>query len=120
MPNFRGLIASADVTLGTDNHTADVSTMNSYRDIIALRDNSRRAGRVWADKSVLTDDAVLTMQWDGYNGSVSNDEDFLHVFSALGSSQVEDTIQALDVVFILDTSALCPVPVKTSSSKMDR
>ena len=93
-------------TSGTIDHIADGDTMDSYRDLIALRDESRRAGRVWADKSVFTDDVELNMDWDGYDGTVSNGEDFLHVFSALGSSQVVDTRETipLDVVFVLDFS----------------
>ena len=59
--------------------------------------------RVWTDKSVFAfedsnsytsthfkDDNTLTldMTTDGYNGDVSFSDDFLHVFSALASSQV--------------------------------
>ena len=96
----------AETTDGTEEHIADDETLGSYRNLIALRDESRRAGRVWADKSVFTDDITLNFERDGYDGSISNDGDFLHVFSALGSSQQVETkeIIPLDVVFILDFS----------------
>ncbi|MCH5321137.1 MAG: hypothetical protein J1E36_05200 [Eubacterium sp.] len=109
--NFNGLIASAGntsgKTVGTSDHIADTDTSDSYSELIDLRDNSRRAGRVWADKSVFTDDIELDMDTDGIadGTKIMNGSDFLHMFSALGSSQSVKTIQALDVVFVLDTSA---------------
>ncbi|MCH5314442.1 MAG: VWA domain-containing protein [Eubacterium sp.] len=125
LPSFSGLIVPADITPGTVEHTADGDTTDSYRNLVALRDNSRRAGRVWADKSVFTDSIELDMTTDGIdkntidryllsnsdidvngeNIQIMNGSDFLHVFSALGSSQRPDKLQPLDVVFVLDTSA---------------
>lgn len=106
LPTFNVPLVFAEKTAGTEDHVADANTIDSYRNLIALRDDSRRAGRVWADKSVFTDEVQLQMDWDGYDGKVSTDEDFLHVFSALGSSQVANSKETipLDVVFILDFS----------------
>lgn len=102
LPAFGGLIFYADETpiITPGIRKADGDTTKSYADLIDLRDESRRAGRVWADKSVFTGSYVLD---DGT--IVTNLSDFLHVFSALGSSQKIDKIHPLDVVFILDTSA---------------
>ncbi|MCH5199017.1 MAG: hypothetical protein J1E34_08955 [Oscillospiraceae bacterium] len=106
------LVAAEDnITPGTVGHIADADTTDSYPQLVALRNESRRAGRVWADKSVFTKEIILDMETDGYDGSVSvsqkNGRDFLHVFSTLGSSQVVDTKETipLDVVFILDFSS---------------
>lgn len=87
-------------------------------------DGSRYAGEVWADKSVYArydtvpgngDGAFdgQTLQLGKYTDGVDAqitmdpDADFLHVFSALGSSEVlSDTVPVpLDVVFVLDTSS---------------
>ena len=99
----------AEVTPGTVEHIADADTTDSYPQLVALRQESRRAGRVWADKSVFTDSITLDMDTDGIKDgtTISNDNgDFLHVFSTLGSSQLVDTKETvpLDVVFILDFS----------------
>ena len=86
------------MTGGTDGHVADISTMNTFVTALDLYSSSRYAGRVWSDKSVFKGDAVV----DGVSGG----SDFLHVFSALGSSLKTSiaTRMPLDVVFILDTS----------------
>lgn len=106
LPAASGLISLAGITPGTMGHTADGDTMNSYIDALNLLNSSRNAGRVWADKSVFTKGIELSMATSGWNGTIANDSDFLHVFSALGSSQVVNTEEKvpMDVVFILDVS----------------
>lgn len=116
LPNFSLPFASAEdivydeppvnATPGTTDYVADTDSSDSYAKLIELRKESRRAGRVWSDKSVYDTDLItLDMDTDGYDGTVENGSDFLHMFSALGSSQSKKTVQALDVMFILDTSA---------------
>lgn len=106
IPNIHVSPIFAETTPGTENtREVDTDSSDTYSDLIDLRDNSRRAGRVWADKSVFKDKISFNMDTDGYDGVIMNTNDFLHMFSALGSSQAVETIQALDVVFILDTSA---------------
>lgn len=59
----------------------DPSTADDYASILGEDDpNTLNSGRVWADKSIYTQDTTL----DGV--TVANDGDFLVVFSALGSS----------------------------------
>lgn len=88
-------------TKGTDGHVADEGTLNDYINALALYQNSRYAGRIWSDKSVFTGGLNI----DGTD--FANNSDFLHVFSALGSSIKTDGRNQLplDVVFIIDTSA---------------
>ena len=109
----------AEATPGTVEHIADADTTDSYPQLVALRQESRRAGRVWADKSVFTDSITLDMDTDGIEDgtTISNENDFLHVFSALGSSQVVETKEAvpMDVVFVIDVSGSM-----TSCSTSDR
>lgn len=72
--------AFADQTKGAD-RVADPSTAEGNGAILGEgTTNTLNSGRVWADKSVYTEDATV----DGV--TVTNDADFLVVFSALGSS----------------------------------
>ena len=94
---------------GVSNRVADDDTMDTYIDrLISDEAGSRYAGRLWADKSVFKNGSSVTldMETDGYNGTVSSNADFLHAFSALGSSQMVSTGEAIpiDVVFVLDVS----------------
>ena len=43
-------------TLNTTKHIADPETKDGFKDILRLNDSTRNAGRVWADKSVYTED----------------------------------------------------------------
>lgn len=99
-----GTTTTSGVTPGAK-RDADGNTMDSYTNLLDILNESRRAGRVWADKSVFKDGITLDMGTDGYSGPVMSYSDFLHVFSAMGSSLVLDELHPLDVVFILDTSA---------------
>ena len=100
---------------------ADPNTMENYlnEDVFGLNKSSRRAGRIWSDKTVFAagytnnsggafDGTTLTLNKsnDGTDAEIKLNTDFLHVFSAIGSSQVVDqyTTQPLDVVLLLDIS----------------
>lgn len=92
---------------------ADGDTLGDYLNTMNLYASSRYAGRVWSDKSVFAHDKSaetntlsLTIDRDGIEDSVEYNSDFLHVFSALGSSlETKGQNQLpLDVVFIVDTS----------------
>lgn len=95
---------------------ADPGTADAWEDIMGTdADGNRYAGRVWVDKSVYTDGAVVTLNGDGTANSqftVDVDRDrgefFQVVFSALGSSVSTNTktysARPLDVVLVLDTS----------------
>ena len=104
-------------TQGDVARTADYGTWETYPEQLLggpnglNADGTRYAGRIWSDKSVVAnaqDQAAidLSSQWDGYSGEVSTEADFLHVFSALGSSQVVKERYAipLDITLVLDTS----------------
>lgn len=72
--------AHADQTQGADRET-DPSTANGNASILGEgTTNTLNSGRIWADKSVYADDTTI----DGVD--LSNDSDFLVIFSALGSS----------------------------------
>ncbi len=112
--------------------TADPNTMEDYLDddVLGIDKSSRHAGRIWTDKTVfaknyrftesekdykddnpnlrfLNDTLTLNAKDDGSTSTVQTNTDFLHVFSAVGSSQVVDqyTTQPLDVVLLLDISS---------------
>ena len=101
--------------LGSSKYTrvADPNTMDNYQKLLLSDKNgSRYAGRVWSDKTVInyqTSNHSLSLDepTDGYAKPVEFDADFLHVFSALGSSQVVDqyTSKPIDVVLLLDISS---------------
>lgn len=90
----------------TYNKVADTSTAMNYENMLGTdADGNRYAGRIWADKSVYTDESVTL---DG--NTITNDSDFLIAYSALGSTtSVSRTITTqqqapLDVVVVLDNS----------------
>ena len=86
---------------------ADNDTMDTYQDALISEENgSRYVGRVWSDKSVFTGDISLDYETDGYDGTITNNSDFLHAFSVLGSSQNGISVEKspLDVVLLLDIS----------------
>ncbi len=97
---------------------ADPNTMEAYLNpnVLGIAENSRYAGRIWTDKTVFalgrTSDSFngtflqLDANKDGSRLQVSTNTDFLHVFSALGSSQVvnQETSKPIDVVLLLDVS----------------
>lgn len=104
LPNLTNLSTMALVN--EDKREADTNTMNSFNDALNLAENSLNAGRVWSDKSVLTDEYVeLDMVNDGINGvTIDSESDFLHVFSALGSSRNYDGLIPSNLVIVIDNS----------------
>ena len=118
-----GLAAENDgePTTGVTDRGADPNTTDSYMSMLlgggtagsdASRDGARYAGRIWSDKTVIANkdgnaaSISLDMATDGSTETVSTQEDFLHVFSVLGSNQVVngETTSPLDVVILLDIS----------------
>lgn len=91
---------------------ADKDTTDSYRDrLLSDEWGARYAGRLWADKSVFASydeheiaSINLDMKTDGYNGTVSANADFLHVFSTLSSSQMLRESTPVDLVIVIDIS----------------
>ncbi len=84
---------------------ADKDTMDTYKDkLINETNGSRYAGKIWTDKSVFTGDIKLDMETDGYTGTISNDGEFLHAFSALGASQSWVGLPPAKTVIIIDNS----------------
>ncbi len=100
-----------------DSRVADPNTMDTYlQRLLSNESGSRYAGRVWTDKTVFafgqnskdfnSSTLSLDMATDGYKGKVSLDADFLHVFSAIASSQVvnEYPPNPIDLVIVFDMS----------------
>lgn len=93
---------------------ADPNTMETYVGrLLSTENGSRYAGRVWSDKSVVDHNDTakfqplpLNMAQDGYNGDVKFNADFLHIYSALTSSQVvnEYPPSPIDLVIVFDMS----------------
>ncbi len=96
--------------LGNNNisYIVDNNTMDSYKDyLINDKTGSKNAGKIWSDKTVLSSPSLtLDEETDGVSGTITNDSDFLHVYSALGSSKnlKYSEIKPLDVVILLDIS----------------
>ncbi len=106
--------SSAQPTKYVMNRTADRDTMDDYlNQLLSMEWGSRYAGRIWTDKSVFAFEdggpnlVNLFMTTDGYKGQVGYTADFLHVFSALASSQVvnEYPPAPIDLVIAVDMSA---------------
>ncbi len=128
---LKNIGVSSNVAKSSNNlykRVADPNTMDSYQDFLLNSSNgSRYAGRIWADKSVLTkdgDNGILTldMDTDGINQEISYDSDFLHVYSALGSSLKEKSEEPIpvDVVFIIDLSGSMAYDVVDQLPHTDR
>ena len=129
---FRAVARAAETRAasgGTSGVTreADPSTMNDYQKMLDFSADTRSAGRLWTDKTVfaLSEDQreigtnagdrtgdwngttlTLTKKDDGVDGKVTLNDDFLHVYSVLGSSlKLDDSIKGpYDVVILLDMS----------------
>lgn len=89
---------------------ADYSTVDNYKNIITDEDvGDRYNGRVWADKSVYAHDNLSNSNVINLDNKfdISFQEDFLHVFSVLGSSQIVKQYppSPIDLVISLDMSA---------------
>ena len=101
-----GLLPNKTVQVLAADRMSDLSTVTKYTESLGDNASTEYAGRVWTDKTVYTEDAVLT----GYSGSSQTvekgEDDFLVSFSALATSQsISGEEQApIDVVFIIDIS----------------
>ena len=92
------------------NTVADDVTINKWHDSEALDDSTKNVGRIWTDKSVSTEDIVLTKP-NGDSKTIKkdkkdNDSDFLVGLSALSSTAkiMGQTTVPLDIVLVLDVS----------------
>ena len=89
--NDKDLALHSDLTDEKVLRIADSSTVDDYKSVVSNPTvGGRYNGRVWSDKSVFAHDGtnnpnVVTLD---EKFDISYNEDFLHVFSALGSSQV--------------------------------
>ncbi|OUP82693.1 hypothetical protein B5F07_13175 [Lachnoclostridium sp. An169] len=99
----------AVTTTGTSGHVADDDTRTTYTNY--LNDGTSGelttefSGRVWADKTVTTDDQTFSGD-AGPDIKVTNDSDFLVTYSALATTQsiTGEAQSPLDVVFVVDFS----------------
>ena len=85
-----------------DNMVTDPSTMDSWKTV--AEDTTKYTGRVWTDKTVLSQDATFEPAGITVEKGTS---DFLVALSALSStSNIKTTTggQPLDIVMVLDTS----------------
>ena len=90
-----------------ENTVADDLTVNNWHDSNALDDSTKNVGRIWTDKSVSTEDIVLTKpNGDSKTIKKDNDSDFLVGLSALSSTAkiMGQTTVPLDIVLVLDVS----------------
>ena len=117
---FNSKVVMATTTLGSGiTRIADKSTVDSYKDI---ETNSliggRYNGRVWTDKSVYSHDQYPEVKLDE-KFNISYDDDFLTVFSALGSSQLTKSPIAMDVSIMIDVSGSMGTDVVDNTSHDD-
>ena len=102
---------------GDKDTVADPNTASSWRDW-GLDYSTQSVGRIWTDKTVSTEDIVLT----GADGTMtiakSPEADFLTAFSALSSTlNLKSKIaQPLDIVLVLDASGSMDDPMGNSDS----
>mgnify|MGYP005787643455 FL=1 len=95
-------------TSGTTGHTADDDTRGTYTNYLNDETSGNLttefSGRVWADKTVTTDDQ--TFSGDVGTITVQNDSDFLVTYSALATTQsiTGEAQSPVDVVFVVDFS----------------
>ena len=93
----------------TKKNTADSDTRGTYKDYLNDKTSgeltTEYSGRVWADKTVTTDDQSFSGD-AGSNIEVENDSDFLVTYSALATTQsiTGETQSPVDVVFVVDFS----------------
>ncbi|MFR9191776.1 MAG: hypothetical protein ACLVLG_01525 [Anaerovoracaceae bacterium] len=96
-------------TSGTTGHTADDDTRGTYTNYLNDETSGNLttefSGRVWADKTVTTDDQIFSGD-AGPDIKVTNDSDFLVTYSALATTQsiTGEAQSPVDVVFVVDFS----------------
>ena len=84
---------------------ADKDTMSGYQTLVAAPADNEKNGLVWTDKTVIAYKSGASNEVNIDGNPVSYNEDFLEVFSALGSSQTLNSDIPMDVVFVLDVSS---------------
>ena len=106
-----------------ENTVADDLTVNNWHDSNALDNSTRNLGRIWTDKSVSTEDIVLTKP-NGNSKTIKkdNDSDFLVGLSALSSTAkiMGQTTVPLDIVLVLDVSGSMDDRDKDGVKKIDK
>lgn len=109
---------SGNATVGAERE-ADPSTMDTYQKMLDLSKETRYAGRIWSDKTVFANGQdnkdgrfdgtklTLTPDLDGVDTKteIPLNEDFLHVYSILGSSQQVNEHVPVDLMVSLDITA---------------
>ena len=97
------------LTTLAEERVADPSTVDNYKNFLSSRYN----GKIWTDKSVysyddtrgnVTLDNGLSYVNAGNGFNFNFNDDFLTVFSALGSSEAINETPPIDLVIILDVS----------------
>ena len=101
LPNFSALASDSVIDAVSDGDTSGSTYWKNW-----LMDSSWnvKAGRVWTDKTVFSTDIDNSEYLDVY--TKNDDEDFLAVFSAMGSSKVQVTYgpAPIDLMLIVDIS----------------
>ncbi len=108
---FSGLGLTTNAAIRHTGKTADISTMDSWRDLFPA-DNTNQAGRIWTDKSVFTN-ADQFQNLKDVNGRdvdikmTDADDNFLVALSALASNKsiVGYSYTPTDTMLVLDASA---------------
>ena len=88
-----------------DHRVADGATWNDWKSnlLMDMSDNSLVSGRVWTDKSVFKENVLVTEDNDPLKAELGPNE-FMEVFSALGSSQQYMASVPCDTVIVFDNS----------------
>ncbi len=106
LTSFMQVFAQKEDNIDNVTRIADKSTVDDYKEIISNSTHgTANNGRVWTDKSVYSKDDSNEVTLDN-KFNIQFDDDFLNVFSALGTSQqvLAKEIAPLDVVLLLDVS----------------
>ncbi|MBR4020251.1 MAG: hypothetical protein IKI99_02980, partial [Firmicutes bacterium] len=109
-----GLIPNS--AMAAETKIADAATIDKYLESLGDEASTEYAGRIWTDKSVYAEDAVLPLK-SGGTQTIQNKEDFLVSYSALatGVEVKGNTVTPMDVVFVIDMSS----SMSRESNRMD-
>ncbi len=115
-------LLTAQPTLAAEvNGISDPVTYDSYQnELRESNSSSKLSGEVWTDKSVIANNGKGTNSFNIDGKKVTFDDDFVEVYSALGSnSEINGTVETpIDLVIALDLSYSMAEPVD-SNSKVD-
>ncbi len=81
-----------------DTRVADAPTWDDWKSVLNIEESSENSGRVWTDKSVFGENAK------DKTGIEVGDNEFVEVFSAMGSSQEYEGDIPVKMVFVIDNS----------------